>query len=81
MPKCKHRFHSKSCIDAWLMSSDQCPVCKTEVQMTGAKLDVEDSWNFADRLDGAVGVRNRGSGAALIHTEEKEAGVVAASNR
>ena len=57
MPRCRHKFHSKSCIDQWLRSSDHCPVCKAEVQATGAKLDVEDSWNFADRLDGAVGLK------------------------
>jgi hypothetical protein len=55
------------------MSSDQCPVCKAEVQLCGNKLDVEDSWNFADRLDGAVGLRTKGAGGTLIHSEDTRA--------
>jgi hypothetical protein len=69
MPGCKHRFHSTSCIDKWLKTSDECPTCRKEVQMTGAKLDCEDSWDFADRLDGACGVKANGEHRNMIFTK------------
>jgi hypothetical protein len=47
---CLHTFHSKSCIDKWLRSSDRCPVCQQQVQFLGLRLDVENSWDFAEEL-------------------------------
>jgi len=30
LPRCSHYFHSK-CIDAWLLGSTNCPICRSEV--------------------------------------------------
>lgn len=30
LPKCKHLFHSE-CIDMWLYSHSNCPLCRAEV--------------------------------------------------
>jgi hypothetical protein len=47
---CLHSFHSQRCIDAWLRTSDKCPVCQKKCQHLGLRLDVQNSWDYADNL-------------------------------
>ncbi|KAF5781118.1 putative transcription factor C2H2 family [Helianthus annuus] len=65
LPNCKHAFHVK-CIDTWLRSHTNCPLCRAVIVNDSSNNDTVDATSFeeSDGGLGVVGVRGGDQGEA-----------------
>ncbi|KFK41655.1 hypothetical protein AALP_AA2G155700 [Arabis alpina] len=62
LPKCNHAFHI-SCIDTWLRSHTNCPLCRAGIAMISV---------VTPRISGQVDVSSGGSGSRLENDQEDQ---------